>query len=61
MLMGRIAFVISELAESHLTLELILLGLGYEKFRDHTPGLEAFPQEPLSARSSDGSFYIWRE
>ena len=62
MLLGRIAFVISEAAKCHLTLELILLGLGYEKFRDHTPGLERFPQEPLSGdEASDGSFYIWRE
>ena len=62
MLLGRVAFVISEAVKSHLTLELILLGLGYEKFRDHTPGLERFPQEPLSGdEASDGSFYIWRE
>lgn len=62
MLLGRVAFVISEAVKSHLTLELILLGLGYEKFRDHTPGLERFPQEPLSGdEATDGSFYIWRE
>ena len=62
MLLGRIAFVISEAVKSHLTLELILLGLGYEKFRDNTPWLERFPQEPLSGdEASDGSFYIWRE
>jgi Family of unknown function (DUF5677) len=62
MLLGRIAFVISEAVKSHLALELILLGLGYEKFRDLTPGLERFPQEPLSGNeASDGSFYIWRE
>jgi hypothetical protein len=62
MLLGRIAYVISEAANSHLTLELILLGLGYEKFRDQTPGLEKFPQEPLSNdETSEGSFYVWRE
>lgn len=60
MLLGRISFLMAEFLQSHLaSARLMLMGLGYEKFRDKTSGpmklgLEDKPDPP-------GTFRIWRE
>ncbi len=60
MLLGRLSYVLADFIKSHLaSAELMLLGLGYEKFRDRTSG----PPEPQSRLEPDpsGTFRIWRE
>lgn len=62
MLMGRASMIISELVGGELGLELMLIGLGYEKFRDKTNGLTPDKGRPLSEeKTPPGTFYIFRE
>lgn len=60
MLLGRLSFVIAEMIKSHLAIgQLMLLGLGYEKFRD---GISGPPkEEPGEQPDPPGTFRIWRE
>lgn len=66
MLLGRLAYLMSVFVKSPLTAEIILIGVGYEKFRDQTPSLDV----PLAEKEASGetggkedseSFYVWRE
>ena len=60
MLVGRLSFIMAEMIKSHLaTGQLILLGLGYEKFRDGISG--PAEQEPGEQPDPAGTFRIWRE
>lgn len=60
MLLGRLSFVMAEFIGSHFaSAQLMLMGLGYEKFRDTTSG-------PMRLDSNDkpdpaGTFRIWSE
>ncbi|MCI0423568.1 MAG: DUF5677 domain-containing protein, partial [Acidobacteria bacterium] len=60
MLLGRLSFLMAEFIKSHLaTAQLMLLGLGYEKFRDRISGRnEGAPGEEPDPQ---GTFRIWRE
>ncbi|MGA2223466.1 MAG: DUF5677 domain-containing protein [Syntrophobacteraceae bacterium] len=60
MLLGRVSFVLAQMLQKHsFSAELMLVGLGYEKFIDRTAG----PVRHDSEHKDDppGSFYIWRE
>jgi len=60
MLLGRLSYVLAEFLKSHLASgQLMLLGLGYEKFRDQTSG----PPEREAGQEPDppGTLRIWRE
>ena len=66
MLLGRVAYLMSLFVKSRHTAKIILIGAGYEKFRDLTPdlGMPKFGGEP-SGKVKHGektaeSFYIWR-
>ena len=59
MLLGRISYFMVELIENHFVFgQLMLLGLGYEKFRDRISG----PPESESGKhpGPPGTFWIWR-
>jgi hypothetical protein len=57
MLLGRLTFLLTQMiGDPRLSLNLMLLGLGYEKYRDKTDG-ETTPE----AETEPDSFYIWRE
>lgn len=56
LLLGRIAFLISEIVKDPLiSVRMLALGLGYEKYKDKQ-GVET-PETDAEA----GEFYIWRE
>jgi hypothetical protein len=56
MLLGRLAFLLSELVnDSLITGDLLLLGLGYEKYRDKKDG-----QSTTESETDPGTFYVWR-
>jgi len=60
MLLGRLSFVMAEFIRSHIvSAQLMLVGLGYEKFRDKTSGLMRL--EPNEKPDPAGTFRIWRE
>jgi len=60
MLLGRMAFIMSELINEGLfSVQLTLLGLGYEKFRDRTTGAVAL--EPGERPNPPGTLRVWRE
>jgi hypothetical protein len=57
MLLGRLAFLLSEMiGDPLLSLNLMLLGLGYEKYRDKKDG-----RSTTESETEPDSFYIWRE
>lgn len=59
MLLGRLSYLMAELIGNHFVSgQLMLLGLGYEKFRDRISG----PFNSDSAEQPDpaGTFWIWR-
>jgi hypothetical protein len=60
-LLGRLAYYVSEFIGSTLSLELILVGVGYEKFRDKASSLLRFSESngAKQANTKDGEFYIW--
>jgi hypothetical protein len=56
MLLGRLSFVLAEVIKSHLLPgQLMLLGLGYEKFRDRTSGRRARRESNQELFGSGGS------
>lgn len=60
MLLGRLSYLLAEFIKSHFaSAQLLLLGLGYEKFRNGTSG----PLQPQPEQEPDapGTFRIWRE
>jgi len=60
MLLGRLSYVMAELIKSPLASgQLMLVGLGYEKFRDATSG--PAQEEPGEQPDPPGTFRIWRE
>ena len=59
MLLGRPSYAMAEIIKSHLSMQLMLLGLGYEKFRDRTSGPPE--REASEDRRPPGTFWIWRE
>jgi hypothetical protein len=60
MLLGRLSFIMAEMIKSHLaTGQLILLGLGYEKFRNAISG--PAKQQHGEQPDPEGTFRIWRE
>lgn len=61
MLLGRLAYYVSEFIGSTLSLELILLGVGYEKFRDKASSLLRFSESNSTkqANTKDSELYIW--
>ena len=62
MLLGRLAYYLSEFTRNHLSLKLILIGVGYEKFRDGAKTLEQSGGDHGNAddASAEGEFRIWR-
>ena len=59
MLMGRVAYLVDAVVEHPFTIELIKIGIGYEKFRDKTP-VDVSADTKLEAVKTD-DLYIWRE
>ncbi len=57
MLLGRLAYYLSMFTRSSLSAELILIGVGYEKFRD---GAATLQRGEIEASSEDDDFRIWR-
>jgi hypothetical protein len=56
MLLGRLAFLMSEMFDDPLISgELLLLGLGYEKYRDKKDG-----QSTTESETDPETFYVWR-
>lgn len=61
MLLGRMAFALSQIVEHTLaSAELVLLGLGYEKYRDRESGPQQ-PAEEEAGQAQEGGFRVWRE
>jgi hypothetical protein len=63
MLLGRIAYLVASMTESPFGLQLILLGIGYGKFRDSKKEvLEVKIEKESPIKSVDaGEIYVWRE
>lgn len=62
MLLGRISYIVSDMINSHRGLELILIGLGYEKHCDKSGyGIPESTTKRNGEADSPGSFRIWRE
>jgi hypothetical protein len=60
MLLGRLAYYLNMMVDDALiAAELMILGVGYEKFRDNAKTLERGPVAKDTAADDDG-FYIWR-
>lgn len=60
MLLGRMAFIMSELIkETLLSAQLTIIGLGYEKFRDQTTGSVVL--EPGETPDPPTTLRVWRE
>jgi Family of unknown function (DUF5677) len=65
MLLGRLAYYLSQFVrEAPISTELMLIGVGYEKFRDAAKTLERGPLKPDGGGSEEepdsNGFYIWR-
>jgi hypothetical protein len=57
MLLGRLSFMLGEMVDDVLIrAELLLLGLGYEKYRDKKDG-----KSTTESATEPGTFYVWRE
>ena len=57
MLLGRLAILLNEIIEDpEVSVQLMLLGLGYEKYRDARDG-----HSTTESDADPGTFYIWRE
>lgn len=57
LLLGRLAFLLSEIVEDALiSLQIMLLGLGYEKYRDRKDG-----KSTTDSETEPDTFYVWRE
>lgn len=55
LLLGRLAFLMSEIVDDPLiSVRMLTLGIGYEKYRDKKEGTASDDTDP-------GTFYIWRE
>ena len=55
-LLGRLAFLMSKIVDDALiAVQLLELGLGYEKYRDKQEG------EATVEHAESGTFYLWRE
>jgi len=62
MLLGRISYIIAEMIDSHRILEVMLIGLGYEKHCDKTGyGVYKSATERDAKADPPRSFRIWRE
>ena len=60
MLLGRMSWVLADFIDSPLLSgQLLLIGLGYEKYRDRTTG--PVKRDPGMKPDPPGSFRIWRE
>lgn len=60
MLLGRLSWIIDECVHSPVGPELMLIGLGYEKYTEKTSP----PKDGASAAgetTTNGTFYVWRE
>lgn len=58
LLLGKLSFAMAEVMKDSLASgELILIGLGYEKFRN-SKGSRV--QQPEDSEASDGGFTVWR-
>lgn len=56
LLLGRLAYLVSEIVKDPLiSVRMLALGLGYEKYKDKKDG------ESAEADVDPGKFYIWRE
>ena len=56
-LLGRLAFLLSEIVKDpFISMQLLLLGFGYEKYRDKKDGKSTSESE-----TNPDTFYIWRE
>lgn len=56
LLLGRLAFLVSEIVKDPLiSIRMLALGLGYEKYKDKEEG------KLPGTDSGEGEFYIWRE
>jgi hypothetical protein len=56
-LLGRLAFLLSEIVKDpFVSMQLLLLGFGYEKYRDKKDG-----KSPSESETNPDTFYIWRE
>ncbi len=63
MLLGRLAYYLSKFIRDPLiSAELILIGVGYEKFCDRAKTLERGTEEGASIESDseDDGFHVWR-
>lgn len=57
LLLGRLAYLLSELiSDPIISMKIMLLGLGYEKYRDKKDG-----RSTTDSETDPGTFYIWRE
>lgn len=62
MLLGRISYIMAEMIDSDRILEIMLIGLGYEKHCDKTGyGVSESAIEGDAEADPPGSFRIWRE
>lgn len=56
LLLGRLAFILSEMIKDPLiAMQMLLLGLGYEKYRDKKDG-----KSTTESETDPGTFYVWR-
>lgn len=56
-LLGRLAYLLSELiSDPIISMKILLLGLGYEKYRDKKDG-----KSTTDSEIDSGTFYVWRE
>jgi hypothetical protein len=61
MLLGRLAYYLTKFASDPLIVaELILIGVGYEKFRDGAKTLARRPHKQGGAEPNDDGFRVWR-
>ena len=61
MLLGRFAYMIDTVIDHPFEAQLLILGIGYEKFRDQNE-IEVRSDELFSGESEEGdAIYIWRE
>ena len=56
LLLGRLAFLLSDIVEDPLiSMQTLLLGLGYEKYRDKKDG-----KSTTDSETEPDTFYVWR-
>jgi hypothetical protein len=64
MLLGRLAHLMAIYVKSARGLEIVLIGVGYEKFRDGTGDLYLGREETMEPNEREeeeaGDFYVWR-